>query len=86
METNNETRSLGLAILVAESEDGNYLPIGVTSTLREAREVAQDDFTRRLRALEKGGSPFCPTAYSVWEQAAGGSHRVLEISEPLQGF
>lgn len=72
-------------MLIAESEDGQYLPIGIVSTLREAREFARDDFGRRTQLVENGGSPFCPSAYSVWAQTTAGYQRVFQITDPLQG-
>ncbi len=63
---------LGTAMLIAEDDDGGYLPISTVSTIGEAREIAQDDFLRRIDELERGGEPFCPAAYKVWARGLDG--------------
>jgi len=43
---------LGLAMLIAEDEDGQYEPVAVVATINEAREVAESDLRGRKRRLE----------------------------------
>ena len=82
MKTNNETTDLGLAMLIAESEDGQYEPVAVVANLGEAREIAQDDFRRRTQRLESGESPLCPHTYRIWARGTDGEHRVAgEITD-----
>jgi hypothetical protein len=71
-----DTTSLGLAMLIAESEDGQYEPIAVVASVGEAREIAQEDLQSRMDRLEHGESPLCPYVYKVWARGIGGDHRV----------
>ena len=66
---------LGLAILVAEFSDGNYQVIGVVVSISEAREIADSDRRRRMKELERGGTPACPERYTVWAQGLEGDYR-----------
>jgi hypothetical protein len=45
---------LGLAMLIAESEDGQHEPVAVVGTINEAREAAESDLRERMRRLERG--------------------------------
>ena len=57
---------LGLAILIAEDEEGHYEPVAVASTINEAKEIAESDFRCRQRRLERGDDPgLCPHIYKV---------------------
>jgi hypothetical protein len=67
----NET-DLGTGLLIAEDDDGGYLPISPVSTISEAREIAQHDMRQRMRQVERGGSPFCPAIYKVWARGTDG--------------
>jgi len=40
---------LGLAMLIAEDEEGHYLPVGSVININEGREIAQSDLRRRMR-------------------------------------
>ncbi len=73
------TMSLGLGILIAESEDGAYELIAVVGSVDEAREVAASDMKGRIRELEKGGSPICVYCYKVWANRTEGYVVVAEI-------
>jgi len=75
--TITETTDLGLAMLIAESEDGHYEPVAGVGSLNEAREIARDDFAARMLALEKGDDPLCPHAYKVW---ARGTNRKYQLA------
>ena len=71
--------NLGLGMLIAESEDGAYEPIGVVGSVDEAREVAASDKKGRIRELKKGGSPMCVYCYKVWANRTEGYVVVAEI-------
>jgi hypothetical protein len=68
--------NLGLAILVAEDEEGHYEPVGVVVSINEAREIAAGDMRRRHNELARGEAPMCPYEYKVWAQGLGGDYRV----------
>jgi hypothetical protein len=42
---------LGLAMLIAASEDGQHEPVAVVGTISEARDFANSDFRDRMRRL-----------------------------------
>ena len=76
---------LGPAMLIAESEDGQYEPVAVVATVDEARNLAQEDLQSRMERLEKGGSPLCPYTYRVWARGIDGEHRIAcEIKDAGQ--
>ncbi len=63
-----ETTELGLAMLIAEAEDGRYEPVAVVANVGEAREVAAGDLAGRMRLLERGDDPgLCPYVYTRTE-------------------
>ena len=62
------TASLGTAMLIAEDDDGRYWPIGLASTIGEAREIAASDMRVRMRDLERGKTPACPAVYTLWSR------------------
>lgn len=67
---------LGLAMLIAESEDGQHEPVAVVGTISEAREVAKSDFRDRMRRLEAGEEAgLCPATYKLWARGIDGSYR-----------
>jgi hypothetical protein len=72
-----ETTNLGLAMLIAESEDGQYEPVGVVASISEAREIAASDLKGRMRHLERDQDPgLCPYSYKVWANGINGDYRV----------
>jgi len=71
--------NLGLAMLIAEFDGGNYHPGAAVLSINEAREIAASDMRARTRELERGGEPACPVRYVVWAQAPDGSYQVKEI-------
>ena len=72
-----EDTELGLATLIAESEDGEYEPIGVVTSISEAREIAQSNLRMRMKEIERGDDPgMCPYCYKVWAQGLEGTYRV----------
>jgi hypothetical protein len=77
---------LGLAMLIAESEDGQHEPVAVVGTISEAREVADSDFRDRMRRLERDeDAGLCPTTYKLWARGVDGAYRLAcEITDPLK--
>ncbi len=71
-----DTTDLGLAMLIVEGEDGSYEPLGIASSINEAREMAAHDLACRTRDLERGKEPMCPAIYKVWAQGLEGTYRV----------
>ena len=68
---------LGLAMLIAEDEEGRYEPVGVVVSINEAREIAASDMRGRMRRLEHGeDAGLCPYEYKVWAQGLDGDYRV----------
>ena len=68
---------LGLAMLIAEDEEGHTQPVGVASTINEAKEIASSDLTGRMRSLERGNEHgLCPYEYKVWAQGIDGDYRI----------
>jgi len=43
---------LGLAMLIAEDEEGHHEPSPVASTINEAKEIAESDLRSRMRRIE----------------------------------
>ncbi len=77
---------LGLAMLIAEDEEGNHEPVAVTGTIKEATELAANDFRSRMDRLERGDDPgICPQTYKLWARGIGGAYRVAcEIRDLLK--
>jgi hypothetical protein len=67
-------KDLGLAILIVESADGAYQPLGTVSSIQEAQEIAKADRISRVEALELGAEPLCPERYVVWARGANGAY------------
>jgi hypothetical protein len=75
-----EDANLGLAMLIAEFDGGNYQPVAVVVSINEAREIAASDMHGRMKQLERGGEPACPERYVLCAQEHDGSyHQVKEI-------
>jgi hypothetical protein len=76
---------LGLAMLMAESEDGQHEPVAVVGTISEARDLADSDFRDRMRRLDQGeDAVLCPFLYQVWARGTGGRYRLAcEIGDLL---
>ncbi|MGA7410352.1 MAG: hypothetical protein WBW33_07690 [Bryobacteraceae bacterium] len=72
----NDTE-LGLALLIAENEEGHYEPVAHVSTINEAKELAADDLRRRRERLERDEDPrLCPCTYKLWAHGIEGDFRV----------
>jgi hypothetical protein len=68
---------LGLAMLIAEDEEGHHEPVAVASTINEAKEIAASDLRRRMRRLERGDDPgMCPYTYKLWARGIDGDYRI----------
>jgi len=68
---------LGIALLIAETEDSQYEPVSPVATINEAREMAAGDMRARMRSLEKGGTPSCPAIYEIWSRNDRGHYAVI---------
>jgi hypothetical protein len=68
---------LGLAMLIAEDEEGQYERVAVASTINEAKELAESDLRSRMRRLERGDDPgICPFMYKLWARGMDGHYRL----------
>ena len=68
---------LGLAMLIAEDEDGHYEPVAVAATINEAKEVAESDLRGRMRSIERGeDAGLCPVRYKLWARGIDGDYRL----------
>ena len=83
---NSATRSLGqnaleaygIAILIAEDEEGHYEVVGPVSTIEEAAEIAGSDMATRMGLLESDEDPgLCPAVYKLWSRNSDGQYRVV---------
>jgi hypothetical protein len=74
--------NLGLALLIAEFDGGNYQPVAVVVSISEAREIAASNVRARMKQLERGGEPACPERYVVWAQGHDGSYRQVKEIMP----
>ena len=68
---------LGLAVLVAESNDQEYEPVAVVMSVREALETSKEDLRLRMTDLDHGGDPMCPERYVLWARDPSGQYRAL---------
>jgi hypothetical protein len=62
-------------LLIAETEDGSYQPIGEV-TESEARDSAAEDFANR-----DPNEDLCPCQYALWVRGPGGRYQMHEIIE-----
>ena len=60
------------SLLIAEAEDGSYEPVGMVSTIEEARTLAAENLHQRRSDLTKGESPMCPDRYVIWQRGRKG--------------
>jgi len=74
---------LGLAMLIAESDDGQHQPVAVVGTISEAREVAESDLRDRMRQLEEGEEPFCPSVYKLWARGIDGTYQLASAFDDI---
>lgn len=78
-----ETTELGIALLIAESEDGTYQPVATVSTIREGREFATSDMRSRMQELERGADPMCPARYLIWARNRSGEYATVTVIEAV---
>ena len=75
---------LGLAMLIAEDEDGHYEPVAVAATINEAKEIAESDLRGRMRSIEHGEDPrICPCMYKLWARGIDGEYRLAHEIKAL---
>lgn len=72
-QTHAEDDALDMAIMIAETEDGQYQPAGCCATIREAREMAAE-------YVANGPTSGLPVPYRfvIWEQGSPG-YGVVEV-------
>ena len=76
---------LGLAMLIAEDEEGRIEPVAVASTINEAKEIAESDLRSRMRRLDHGGDPgICPYTYKVWARGIDGHYVIAHEIDPTK--
>ena len=76
---------LGLAMLIAEGEDGQREPVAVVGSINEAREAAASDLRGRMCRLELGeDAGLCPMLYKIWARGIDGTYlTACEITDIL---
>jgi hypothetical protein len=68
---------LGLALLIAEDDEGRYQQVANVSTINEAKELAAADLRCRRAHLERDEDPgLCPYAYKLWARGVDGQFRL----------
>lgn len=73
---------LGLAMLIAEDDEGNSQPVAVSSTISEAKEIAASDIGGRMRRLERcDDAGICPTRYKLWARGIDGEYLIAATVE-----
>jgi len=77
-----ETTDLGIAMLIAETDDGVYQPVAAVSTISEGRGRAAGDLRCRMARLDQGSDPMCPARYLVWALGDGGEYATVAEIEP----
>ena len=76
---------LGLAMLIAEDEEGRIEPVAVASTINEAKEIAESDLRSRMRRLDHGGDPgICPYTYRLWARGIDGDYIIAHEIDPTK--
>jgi hypothetical protein len=79
-----ETADLGLALLIAEDEEGHYEPVAAVVSITEAREIAASNMRAKQNRLEAGEDPgLCPYEYKVWASGIDGGYGVVGMIDVL---
>jgi len=79
-----DNTELGLAMLVAEDEDGHYEPVAVAASINEAQEIAESDLRGRMRSIERGNDAgLCPVRYRLWARGIDGDYRLAHEIKAL---
>jgi hypothetical protein len=69
---------LGLAMLIAEDEEGHHEPVAVANSINEAKEFAESDLRGRMRRIEGGNEPgLCPYVYKLWARGIDGDYNLV---------
>ena len=75
---------LGLAMLIAEDEEGHHEPVAVASTINEAKEIAESDLRGRMRSIEGGeDAGIYPIRYKLWARGIDGDYRLAHKIKAL---
>ena len=75
---------LGLAMLIAEDEEGHYEPVAVAATINEAKELAESDMRARMHSVETDSDAgICPARYKLWARGVDGDYRIANVIEAL---
>jgi hypothetical protein len=75
---------LGLAMLIAEDEDGHYEPVAVAATINEAKEIAESDLRGRMRRIERDeDAGISPIRYKLWARGIDGDYRLAHEIKAL---
>jgi hypothetical protein len=69
------------AAIIAEDEFGNYEPVNMPSSIREAKELIAGDYASRIRLVEMGKNPMHPARYVVWANGTDGFRKVFTQEE-----
>src|SRR4051794_19249127 len=71
--------NLGIAMLIAEDEQGNYEPMAAAVSINEARDIAQSNLRSKIRRLEREEDPgLCRFAYKLWAKGLDGSCQLVK--------
>jgi hypothetical protein len=76
---------LGLAMLIAEDEEGRIEPVAIAGTINEAKEIAESDMRGRMRRLERDDDPgICPARYRLWARGIDGDYIIAHEIDPTK--
>jgi len=76
------TTDLGLAMLIAEDEEGHYEPIAVVGSIAEGKEIAASNMRAKEDRLGQDADPgICPYEYKVMARGVDGDY-ILAASFP----
>jgi hypothetical protein len=70
---------LGVAMLIAEDAKGQTRPIGIASTIAEAKEIATHNMHCRTHGNQ--GDDFLPARYKLWARGIAGEYRLAATLE-----
>jgi hypothetical protein len=80
----DDNAEVGLAMVIAEDEDGHYEPVAVAATIREAKEIAESDLRGRMLRIERGEEAgLCPIIYKLWARGIDGDYRLAQEIQAL---
>lgn len=70
-------------MLIAEGGTGGYRPVGLASTIAEARELAAKDLDAQNTRAALGEVPYRPEAYRLWANGLDGFAVAATFSNAL---